>query len=92
MYIPDNGYADANVIIGWWTTNSTTHVTTKYYAAVVHEATTAGWIELNMQEPAYPDGGAADVNSLQFRDNNGQTGTVIGWGANKYYGIKEVCY
>jgi hypothetical protein len=95
MYVPDNGYADANVYIGWWTNESPSGVplqtTTKYFAATLPEATTAGWVKLNMKEPGHADGSALDVVKIQFMDNNGQTGTVIGWGAGADHGIKEEC-
>lgn len=94
MYVPDNGYADANVYIGWWTDETpsgSSTAATKYFAATLPEATTAGWVKLNMKEPGFSDGGALDVVKLQFMDNNGQTGTVIGWGAGSDHGIREEC-
>jgi hypothetical protein len=86
LYVPDNGYANAKVYIGWW--NHDEQI--KRFATTVDENTTAGWIKLNMNG-GYADGGAKDVSYLQFKDNNGQTGTYIGWGAGSSHGMKEVC-
>lgn len=87
FYVPDNGYANANVYFGWWNHDDST----KRFASTVDENTSAGWIKLNMHDPRFTDGGAQDVSYLQFMDNNGQTGTYIGWGADSSHGMKEVC-
>jgi hypothetical protein len=70
FYVPSN-YATANVVFGYWTTDGV-----KHYASL-NEAQVSGWTFAFR---------ARNVNRIEFQDNNGQTGTQIGWGANNNFG------
>jgi hypothetical protein len=87
FYVPDNGYANAHVVIGWWNTSRK-----KYYTSVP-EATSAGWYDLNMNDPSGISGGAVNVTKISFQDNNGQTpgSTYIGWGNESGYEMEQFC-
>jgi hypothetical protein len=89
FYVPDNGWANADITFGWWDTNGV-----KHYANVENEANDSGWVELHMNGTNVIDPAQAiGVEKIQFQDNNGQTpgSAYIGWATPSNYGIEEMC-
>jgi hypothetical protein len=86
FYIP-KGNATAHVNFRWQAGGAT------HSAAALNEAPDSGWVQINM-------GGsgalAANVSRISFTDNNGESGTKIGWGAGNstqafQHGVKRLC-
>ncbi len=88
FYVPANGYANGDIVFGWWDSSGV-----KHYATVVNENDVSGWVQLEMNDPNGISGGASNVTKISFQDNNGQTAgsTVMGWGNSSAYGIEEFC-
>jgi hypothetical protein len=70
-----NEYATATVYFGYWS-NGVKRIVS------LNEATVDGWVYLF---------NAPYVSKIDFQDNNGQTGTRIGWGSSATYGIAQYC-
>jgi hypothetical protein len=76
FYVP-NGFATANVIFGYWTTDGV-----KHYASI-DENPRQGW---------YTIFSSANVTLINFQDNNGQAYPLrLGWGYDHAHGLIQQC-
>jgi hypothetical protein len=75
FYVPD-GHATATVIFGYWNTAGN-----KFYKSIDENPVT-GWQHLF---------DAANVRAVNFQDNNGGSGTQIGWSSHHDFGLWQVC-
>ena len=71
FYVP-KGYATGTIYFGWWDWSGIKH------SASIYEGDKSGW------NYAFR---AKNLASIEFQDNNGQTGTQIGWANQQNYGF-----
>ena len=75
FYVP-SGDATGVIVFGYWTADGV-----KHYVSL-DENPVSGWQTLFR---------SAQVNRIEFQDNNGQSGTRIGWGRLADHGVRQSC-